>query len=269
MDRVLIIGLDEPEYQAIRDRTGQRIVYHDLPPRVKVVEGRLLVERPNSWDSFVPVSQVIFHGIFEDDYPLITALALWGGPCLPDARGMMDCRQRIPCLVRALQVTRFGTMRRGYADRGTNFEATSETVAKWGEWHCGENKVKFTGGRTTDVPTVYEPFIRGAAVRLHLMGDRAWQIHMEGDDWLKSIHHSSAAFMDIDPDLLDDARRLQAHFGLQQLAVDYMIAEDGTKHMLEVNHIPNVTVFPEIRTAYLDFVTEWLAATVPAQAAAM
>ena len=35
------------------------------------------------------------------------------------------------------------------------------------------------------------------------------------------------------------------------LAVDYMVGTDGTKHLLEVNHIPNVTVFPEIRQAYL------------------
>jgi hypothetical protein len=260
VDRVLIIGLDEPEYEAICTRTGRRTVYHDLPPRVKLVEGRLLVDRPNSWDSFVPVSHVVFHGIFEDDFPLITALALWGGPCLPDARGMMDCRQRIPCLVRALKVTRYGSIRRGYADRKATFEAATETVAKWGEWHCGENKLKFTGNRVTEVPTIYEPFIRGDAVRLHLLGDCVWQIHMEGDDWLKSIHHPAASFMDVDGDLLDDARRIQAHFGLEHLAVDYMVGADGTKYLLEVNHIPNVTVFPEIRAAYLDFVAAWLTA---------
>jgi hypothetical protein len=259
MDRVLIVGLDEPEYQAIRERTDRKTVYHDLPPRVKTVEGRLFVERPNAWDSFVPVSHVVYHGIFEDDFPLITALALWGGPCLPNAHGMMDCRQRIPCLVRALQVTQFASMPRGYADRNTTFEARAETVAKWGEWHCGENKAKFSGSRVTDVPTVYEPFIHGEAVRLHLLADRCWQIRMAGNDWLKSIHHPAASMMDVDPELLDDARRLQAHFGLEQLAVDYMVRADGIKYLLEVNHIPNVTVFPEIRTAYLDHVVKWLA----------
>ena len=70
-----------------------------------------------------PVSHVLFHGIFEDDFPFLTALALWGGPCLPKARGMMDCRLRIPCLVRALEVTRFGGMLRGYADCDTTVEA--------------------------------------------------------------------------------------------------------------------------------------------------
>jgi hypothetical protein len=82
---------------------------------------------------------------------------------------------------------------------------------------------------------------------------------MDGDSWLKSIHHAGARMTDVDPDLLDDARRLQEHFELEQLAVDYMVASNGEKHLLEVNHIPNVTVFPEIRTAYLDYVVEWLA----------
>ena len=42
------------------------------------------------------------------------------------------------------------------------------------------------------------------------------------------------------------------------VGVDYMIGDDGTRHLLEVNHIPNVTRFPEIRAAYLNYVVEWL-----------
>jgi hypothetical protein len=37
-----------------------------------------------------------------------------------------------------------------------------------------------------------------------------------------------------------------------------MIGDDGTRHLLEVNHIPNVTRFPEIRRAFLDLVVEWV-----------
>ena len=80
---------------------------------------------------------------------------------------------------------------------------------------------------------------------------------MAGDGWLKSIHHQDAAFMPIDPELLDDSRRLAAHFGLEIVGVDYIVAPDGSRHLLEVNHVPNVTVFPEVREAYLDLVVEW------------
>src|SRR4051812_28098833 len=117
MDRLLVVGLDEPEYLDLKRRRDAPAVYSDLLPRIWIDRGRLLVEKPNSFGAFVPVSKVIFHGIFEDDFPFLAALGLWGGPCLPNAHGMMDCRLRLPCLVRALRVSRFGSMPRGYADR--------------------------------------------------------------------------------------------------------------------------------------------------------
>src|SRR5262249_26972849 len=113
-----------------------------------------------------------------------------------------------------------------------------------------------------EVPTLFEPFLDGEAVRVHLLGERAWQLRMGGDDWLKSIHHGSAGFMTPDPELVEDTRRFQAHFGLVMLAGDYLVAQGGGQHLLEVNHSPNVTVFPELRAAYLDYAAHWTAAAV-------
>jgi hypothetical protein len=258
--RLLIVGLDEPEVLDLKSRLDSPAVSYELLPRIRIDNGRLLVENPNAFEAFVPVSRVVFHGIFEDDLSFLSALALWGGPCLPHARGMMDCRLRIPCLVRALEATRFGSMRRGYADRGTTIQSEGDAVAKWGEWHCGENKERFRGAWCCDQPTLVEPFIQGEAVRVHLMGERSWQIRLtsEGGGWKKSLHGPGAGFMPVDPELLEDARRLQQHFRLEMLAMDYIVADDGTKHLLEVNHIPNVTVFPEIREAYLDWTARWV-----------
>ena len=45
--------------------------------------------------------------------------------------------------------------------------------------------------------------------------------------------------------------------GLATAGVDYIIAPDGSRHLLEVNHVPNVTVFPAVREAYLDLVVAW------------
>ena len=75
MERLLIVGLNEAEYLDLKKRLTIPTVYHDLLPRLQVDRGRLLVERPNAL-TFVPVSHVIFHGIFEDDFPFLTALAL-------------------------------------------------------------------------------------------------------------------------------------------------------------------------------------------------
>jgi hypothetical protein len=257
MDSLLIVGLDEPEYQALRARVPGPVAWHETLPRLRLWRGQLEVESVKSEGRFLPVARVIFHGIFEDDLPFLSALALWGGPCFPRARGMMDCRLRLPCLVRALRVTRFGTLARGYADRDTVFESEAEAVAKWGEWHCGEDKERFRGPWKAEVPTLFEEFVAGEAVRVQLIGGGAWQFRLGGDDWKKSIHGPGASEMPPDPDLVEDARRLQAHFGLEVLGVDYMIASDGGRHLLEVNHAPSVTAFPAVRDAYLDQVVAW------------
>jgi|SRR5579871_4037734 len=258
MERICIVGLDEPEYTQIRERLGTPVVAHPQLPRIIVRDGELLVE-PVRGPGWVPVSKVIFHSIYENDLDFIAALALWGGPCLPNARAMMDCRLKLPCLVRALQHTRFGLPLRGYASPHAPFVADTEQVAKWGNWHCGENKTRFDRIWESENPCIIEPFLPGQAVRVILVGDRYWQIRLEGESWLKSIHASNAAFMPIDSELLDDTRNLQRAFGLEVIANDYIVSEQGTRHLLEVNHIPNVTRFPEIWEAYRDCAVQWAA----------
>lgn len=256
MGRLLVVGLDEPEIVDLKQRRGGPAICHALLPEIRIEDGRLLAERA-SGPGMLAVDRVVFHGIFADDYDFLTALALWGGPCLPSARGLLDCRERLPCLARALPLTRFGGMPRGWARPGQTVERASDTVAKWGNWHCGENKARFTGSFTASEPTILEPFIVGEAVRIALVGERAWQIRLAGDSWLKSIHHGDAAFMAIDDELLADARALAAGLGLEVTGIDYMVGADGSKHLLEVNHAANVTVFPEIREAFLDLVADW------------
>ena len=64
--------------------------------------------------------------------------------------------------------------------------------------------------------------------------------------------------MAIDPLLLEDTWRIGAGFGLEIVANDYIVTPDNTRHLLEVNHIPNVTRFPGIQSAYRDYVIDWL-----------
>jgi hypothetical protein len=264
MERLLVVGLDRPEIEDLKPLVDVPMIAWPTLPRIKVEDGQLFAERTGAAGAFLPVTKIGYHGIFGDDFDFLTALALWNGPCLPGAVGMMDCRLRLPCLARALRVSRFNTMPRGFGDRHTRVGSTAESVAKWGNWHCGENKEKFTGAWECAEPTVIERFVRGRAVRVMIVGDRHWQITLTGDDWRKSIHPDDAHFTDVDPALLDDTRRLAAYFGLELAGVDYMIGDDGTRHLMEVNHIPNVTRFPEIRAAYLRFVADWVASPTAA-----
>ena len=60
----------------------------------------------------------------------------------------------------------------------------------------------------------------------------------------------------VDEELLEDTRRIKQGLGLEVLGNDYIVTPHG-KHLLEVNHIPNVTRFPEIWAAYRDYVVTW------------
>lgn len=253
---VCLVGLDEPESSAIQQRLDMPVIAHPILPGIMVDQGHLWVE--SSGGRMVQASKVVYHGIFENDLDFMVGLALWGGPCLPNARSMMDCRLKLPCLVRALDYTRFGAPQRGYAAPYVRFYSDTERVAKWGNWHCGENKERFTGSRSGEEASVIEHFLQGDAVRVVMIGDQYWQIKLEGDGWLKSIHHDNAAFMDVDAELLEDTQHIKQAFGLEIIANDYMVTTDGTKHLLEVNHIPNVTRFPEIWEAYSDHVVDWI-----------
>ncbi|MCA9175243.1 MAG: hypothetical protein KDB14_12230 [Planctomycetales bacterium] len=255
--RPCIIGLDQPQYALLKDRLAGPIYIHETLPRILVRDGELFVESPNGF-RLTPVSRVVFHGIFEDDHDLIGGLALWGGPCLPNAKAMMDCRLKLPCLVRALQFTQFASPARGYASPHVEYATDVERVAKWGNWHCGENKARFTDKFESPESAIIERYLAGQAHRVVVIGDRNWQIKLEGDGWLKSIHHPAACFVEPDPRLVADTQRVARGFGLEIAANDYVVAPDGQPHLLEVNHIPNVTRFPEIWDAYSDYVIEWL-----------
>jgi hypothetical protein len=256
LKRLCLIGLDEPEYRQIAEAIDAPVLAHESVPRVIVDGDRLFVEA-RSGATMLSVSHVVFHGIFENDLDLIAGLALWGGPCLPNAVGMMDCRLRLPCLIRARRASRFGSLSRGYLSPGATFYTESQHVAKWGNWHCGENKACFNDKWTSDEACLLEPFLQGESVRLVMIGEQAWQIRLAGRDWLKSIHDPQAEFMEIDPELLDDTRAVKQSLGLEIAANDYLVADDGSKHLLELNHIPNVTRFPEIWSAYRDYVVRW------------
>lgn len=253
-----LIGLDEPEIAAIQNRVKEPLIVHPTLPKILIKDGELFVEATSGFN-MRHVSKVVFHGIFENDLDTLAGLALWGGPCLPNAQAMMDCRLKLPCLVRALKHTNFGRPHRGFAASGVDYPTDIERVAKWGNWHCGENKARFEKHWLANEPTIIEPYLDGNAVRVVVIGNQHWQINLDGDAWLKSIHHPNACLTEPDHGLVEDTRSVANGFGLEIAANDYIITRDGEPHLLEVNHIPNVTRFPEIWAAYESYVVEWLA----------
>ncbi|NVM66190.1 hypothetical protein FHW88_004501 [Mucilaginibacter sp. SG538B] len=258
--RILVIGLEEAEVNALKQSLNFNylMVHYDLVPQVKLIEGQLYVESSSIPGKYLLVNKVIFHGIYKDDLDFITLLAMWNGPCLPNALGMMDLRQRIPGLVRALSVSKFSDIKRGMVIGEQEYNSETEVVAKWGIWHCGEDKNKFNGDWTSTETSVIEEFIDGEAVRIMIVGDKNWQIRLTGDTWLKSIHNEGSWEMEIDQELLLDSTAIAKHFNLQTVGVDYIIGKNGERYLLEVNHIPNVTVFPFVNKAFIEYAGEWM-----------
>lgn len=255
-ERTLLIGFDSKEASELAGLKPCACVCHEMLPRIVVERGQLFVESP-AGGRYLRVSRVVFHGIFEHDLEFLAGLALWGGPCFPNPIAMMDCRLRLQCLVHALRYTKFGGPR-GYASPGAEYESEIDSVAKWGNWHCGENKERFTASWTAKEPTLFEPFMDGEAVRLAILGGKARQIRLSGKDWRKSVHGSGAEFMPADPRLVADTEAIQKALGLDIIANDYMLAANGP-YLLEVNHIPSVTCFPELWRDYLGAVDRWMA----------
>jgi hypothetical protein len=229
-ERLLIVGLDKPEIDAICDRVDYMTVAYEYLPKIKLVEGELFAESRNHGGRFLKIDRVVYRGIFENDFDFFTLLALWRGKCLPNAIGALDLRLRHSGLARVLSVTKFGKIPRSMAIEPDTWRSESTIVGKWGNWHCGENKVRFQGSWNSSEPTVFEPFIEGEAVRIVLMGDRYWQIRLTGDDWLKSIHHPDSSEISVDRELLEDTRTIAKHFNLEMVGVDYIVGNDGEKH---------------------------------------
>ena len=254
--RLCIIGLERDMVQEIRNSYFGPIIFHETVPDFLVFKGRLYIERSNGV-GMLPVDKVVFHGIYENDFDLITGLAIWGGACYPNALGMMNCRLKLPCLARALRVSKYNS-KRGMISSKTEIKVEEETVAKWGNWHCGENKAKFNSTWISEEASIIEPFFEGNSVRVVSIGDNHLQIKLEGEDWLKSIHSAQAELMEIDPDLLEDTIKVKRAFGLDMIANDYISSIKGGNHLLEVNHIPNVTIFDKLRDIYLTNIVNWI-----------
>ncbi len=227
-----------------------------MVPKIFVSKGQLFVERSNG-SRLLPVDQVLFYGIFENDFDLLTGLSIWGGDCYPNPVALMNCRLKLPCLARAMQYTRFAS-KRGFISPDLEVKGDSGQVIKWGNWHCGENKTRLKGRWQHKEAAILEPFFEGQAVRLAMIGDQYWQIKLEGEDWLKYIHHHKADFMEVDTELLADTAQIRQKMGLDLIANDYIVGADGQKHLLEVNHIPNVTHFDALKNAYIQSIQDWL-----------
>ncbi len=68
---VCIVGLDETESNDIRERLDTHVIAHITVPGIIVQDGQLFVET-SSKARVLPVSKLIYHGIYDDDLDFIS-----------------------------------------------------------------------------------------------------------------------------------------------------------------------------------------------------
>lgn len=126
-------------------------------------------------------------------------------------------------------------------------------VVKTGNEHRGLGKYLWEDDWSrelefTDLVTV-EPFYEGESVRVLIIGDREFGIRMTNEDsWIKNAPGAEKHLWDTSkrPGIVNHARKVADHFGLDVAGVDYIVDKDDKYHFLEVNQYPGLAGFDDI-----------------------
>jgi hypothetical protein len=254
VDLLVTIGLDPALVDSLRQRLEARVVAYPAVPRVYSVDGQVRVESASVTGRWLEPGGVLFYGYFEDAGPARRALALASTPTFPDVGATLPLDERAMALLLALRAD--GRLSgRGFVPSGVAVTVESEHVLKWGNRHCGEDKARVTGKVDPVGDAVIEPFVAGRSVRMLIVGDKAWQLHYESNDWRKNVG-ATITVADVDLGLLARTRRTVDRLGLALAGVDYVVT--GTDAvLLEVNAYPGLEDLPDASEAFLGMAESW------------
>ena len=149
----------------------------------------------------------------------------------------------------------------------TSFEGTF--VLKIGNTHCGEGKFLATKETISQVEPYegvasVEPFFSGRSFRVLFLADREFVLHYTNENsWIKNSagadvtgwpvenHHFSTNMR-----MVQHARAVKDHFGLEVCGIDYILDDDNVPHFLEYNCFPGVGATDEISAAAASLFSE-------------
>lgn len=250
----MTIGLDPAVVDSLRQRLEARVVAYPAVPRVYSADGQVRVESASVTGRWLEPAGVLFYGYFENAGAARRALALASTPTFPDVGATLPLDERAMALLLALRAE--GRLSgRGFVPRGVAVTVESEHVLKWGNRHCGEDKARVTGKVDPVDDAVIEPFVAGGSMRVLIVGDKAWQLHYESNDWRKNMG-ATITVADVDPELLARARHTVDRLGLPIAGVDYVVTETDAV-LLEVNAYPGLEDLPDASEAFLGMVETW------------
>ncbi len=158
--RPLVIGLDEPQLAELQATCDVNLIGFATLPGLPLLMVRFLWNQHRGRGCY-RFRRVSFMASLRMILNFLPGWHFGAGPCLPNARALMDCRHRLPCLVRALSASKFAEPARGFASAGILYPNSGDRAAKWGNWHCGENKLRVPDDWRAEHHSIVEPFIQG------------------------------------------------------------------------------------------------------------
>ncbi len=243
-----IIGLDRELAEPIRNRIrspDNRVLVYDTPPKGYTENAYLHLEHPSAEGLWYPIDRALYYSYFPNVLGLRKAMAFAITPTYPNVRKTILHDDKDLSLL--LMEGDHQSLGRGYVPANTQMTLGHyRRVVKQGNEHCGEGKFKLESGTTfaPSVDSLLEDFVFGESYRILVIGDKAWTIHYESEDWRKNVGGTQTLVSNLKLEklYLSEAKRL----GLAVAGFDCIINDvNGCWHTLEVNCYPGIPDFAQ------------------------
>jgi hypothetical protein len=248
------IGLDPHIVEAIKTKVGNIIDYQYLPD-IYSVNGLTYVQS-KSGVHYIQPRGILYYCYFDNAGSKRRALALSDTNTFPNIRRTILHDDKALSLIAARNVDPGEDIPRGFSN-GHLISVDTTTVAKFGEWHCGDGKKLCEGKVDVSEPSILEPFIEGESHRILVVGYSTWQIHYESKDWRKNVNSTITILDKPNAELAYRAFHIAMSLGLQVAGVDFIVNSNGA-YLLEVNAYPGLDQVPEAEQAFIDAAVNWV-----------
>lgn len=249
------IGLPEEWVAEIKERAGVRYIAHsEVVPNSVAVDGYVLLGSQQTIGRWLRPNIVLWYGYFPASRFARTAIAISNTPSFPDIRKTLPWDDKTMAVIMAQDADE--PVDRGLAQGPMQGPWSANTVLKWGDSHCGENKQLMPTGkeqldeRAGNSDILSEPFIEGESHRILIVGYHMSQLVYESNDWRKNVNSTITLLSTVDPDLVERTLTIVRRYGLTVAGLDFVLGE-GRPTLLELNAYPSLDEDPVARETFI------------------
>ncbi len=253
MSAVVAIGLDDDVVATIGSLAGVKIKAYQAVPKMYAHDGQVFIEDDRIMDAYFSPTLVLWYSYYEDKMRWRWPLAMSNTWSFPDVRRTIlwdDKMQSVLLASLADPIHVKDRPSRGFYPEGAPLDISKlppDTVLKWGNSHCGENKI-LTSGDCQDTPkgpVLAEPFLGGRSYRILTVGKYVSQLEYLSDDWRKNVNGKIVKCDKVDARLRHRSDDIMKHYGLEIAGIDFVVGPDNEygdydSLLLEVNAYPGL-----------------------------